>query len=174
MTRCSSSSGLMLSYVASTSSSLPSSSSTTPQSTLSQHVPGRAQLVAETWWALKTVSSNFSFSSNEDVGFVFGNMFPDSDIAKSMTCAETKSMYLACFGIAPHLQALLEKKVKGDDYVLLFDDSLNRELQKIDFFSKRGLYSGNRFLSVSVTLLSYKIYSFSFREKVQQPRYQVI
>ena len=77
VTRCSSSTGSMLSYVASTSSSLPSSSSTTPRSTLSQQVPGRAQLVAETWWALKTVSSNFSFSSNEDVGFVFGNMFPD-------------------------------------------------------------------------------------------------
>ena len=58
-------------------------------------------------------------------------MFPDSDIAKSMACAETKSMYFACVGIAPHFQALLEKKVKGDDYVLLFDESLNRELQKI-------------------------------------------
>ena len=59
-----------------------------------------------------------------------------TDIAKSMTCAETKSMYLACVGIAPHFQALLENKVKGDDYVLLFDESLNRELQKKGLFSK--------------------------------------
>ena len=64
---------------------------------------------------------------------MFGNIFPDSDIAKAMACAETKSMYLACFGIAPHFLALLEKKIKGDDYVLLFDESLNRELHKMDF-----------------------------------------
>ena len=61
VTQCSSSSGSMLSYVASTSSSLPSSSSTKPRSTLSQHVPGRAQLVADLGglWKLSLVTFCF-------------------------------------------------------------------------------------------------------------------
>ena len=49
---------------------------------------------------------------------------------------------MACFAIAPHFQALLEKKVKGDDYVLLFDESLNRELQNNDILVRQ--WEGNK------------------------------
>jgi hypothetical protein len=57
-------------------------------------------------------------------------MFSDSEIVKSMSLAQTKSVYLACYGIASYLNSLLENKVKGTEYVLLFDEPLNRELQK--------------------------------------------
>ncbi|KAJ8043576.1 hypothetical protein HOLleu_10739 [Holothuria leucospilota] len=61
---------------------------------------------------------------------IFRRMFPDSEIAKSMTFGETKSMYMACFGLAPYFSKLLEKKAKEQPFVLLFNESLNRELQK--------------------------------------------
>ena len=58
-------------------------------------------------------------------------MFPDSDIAKKFTSGEKKASYLICFGIAPHLKSLLKEKIKSSDsYVLLFDETLNPELQK--------------------------------------------
>ena len=68
---------------------------------------------------------------------MFKRMFPDSDIAKQFQCGETKCCYLTTFGIAPHFLDLLTKKVKRDEsgFVLLFDESLNAELQKkqLDF-----------------------------------------
>jgi hypothetical protein len=57
-------------------------------------------------------------------------MFPDSDLAKTMSCGETKSMYLSCFGIAPYFKSLVEKTTKTNPYVVMFDESLNKELQK--------------------------------------------
>ncbi|KAJ8048466.1 hypothetical protein HOLleu_00792 [Holothuria leucospilota] len=76
------------------------------------------------------VSSNYSFHSQGECVSIFRRMFPDSEIAKSMTFGETKSMYMACFGLAPYFSKLLEKKAKEQPFVLLFDESLNRELQK--------------------------------------------
>lgn len=76
------------------------------------------------------VNSNYSFHSNEDSVYVFQNMFPDSAICKNMSCGETKSMYVSCFGIAPYYQNLVENKAKTSLYVLLFDESPNKEMQK--------------------------------------------
>ena len=47
-----------------------------------------------------------------------------------MTCGETKSMYMSCFGIAPYLQDSLLSKLKKQPFVLSFDETLNRDLQK--------------------------------------------
>ena len=58
-------------------------------------------------------------------------MFPDSQIAQNFGCAETKSRYLATFGIAPFFKSMLQSKVKSSsEYVLLFDESLNKEIKK--------------------------------------------
>jgi hypothetical protein len=58
-------------------------------------------------------------------------MFPDSDIAKQYKCGEKKSAYLAVFGIAPCFLSMMKNKIKNSSqYVLLFDESLNHNLQK--------------------------------------------
>ena len=58
-------------------------------------------------------------------------MFPDSDIAKKCTCGEKKASYLTCLGIALYFKSLLKEKIRSaDGYVLLFDESLNSELEK--------------------------------------------
>ena len=45
--------------------------------------------------------------------------------------SETKSMYTMVYGVAPFLQSLLAKQIRDSrEYVLLFDETLNVELQK--------------------------------------------
>ena len=98
---------------------------------ISAFVTRNDTLTAEVWWALKVNSSHYSYKSCEDINFLAQQMFPDSDIAKKFTCGEKKASYLTCFGIAPYFKSLLKEKVKSSDgYVLLFDESLNHELQK--------------------------------------------
>ena len=54
-------------------------------------------------------------------------MLPDSTVA---SCSEKKCAYLSTFGIRPYFQSLLLSKVKSaNEYVLLFDESLNSNLQ---------------------------------------------
>ena len=88
-------------------------------------------LTAEIYWVLKVVSSHYSFKSSESIKGVFQLMFPDSGVAKQFSCGEKKCAYLATFGIAPYFVSLLKTKIKSETtYVLLFDESLNTNLQK--------------------------------------------
>ena len=119
----------------------PSTSTVTHAATSSSTVstrPSSAQpfsstdtLKAEIIWTLKAVSSHYSYKSCEDNGKVFAAMFPDSQIAASYKCGERKSSYLSTFGIARHFFNELKDRVKSEtSYVLLFDESLNDDLQQ--------------------------------------------
>lgn len=58
-------------------------------------------------------------------------MFPDSQIAQNMACSRTKFGYLLCYGISPYLSNLISDATKKTQYyTLLFDESMNKELQK--------------------------------------------
>jgi len=57
-------------------------------------------------------------------------MFTDSDIAKKMSCGETKSMYVINYGLAPYYRCQLERKLKNRPFVLMFDETLNKEMQQ--------------------------------------------
>lgn len=108
-----------------------SSSAASTTAGMSGFVTRNDTLTAEIWWALKVNSSHYSYNSCTDINFLVQQMFPDSDIAKKFTCGEKKASYLSCFGIAPCFKSLLKEKVKSSKgYVLLFDESLNHELQK--------------------------------------------
>ena len=89
------------------------------------------QLKAETLWGLKMARSNYSFSSCSDMPFIFKSMFPDSNIAQEFTFSETKSMYVLTYGITPYIESLQINNIKeSKEYVLLFDETLNKNLQK--------------------------------------------
>ena len=64
-------------------------------------------------------------------------MFPDSKIAASFHCGETKSAYLTKFRIAPVFHMLLCERLKNNDtdFVPLFDESMNNMTQnkQMDF-----------------------------------------
>jgi hypothetical protein len=124
---------------ASASSSTPMSSThlcDTPVSasscaSLDKSVTRVEHLKAETLWCLKVVHSNYSYRSANDTCQLFSMMFPDSPIAQKFTCQETKAMYITCFGIAPYVFGLLVNKLKDVDYyTLIFDESMNKDLQK--------------------------------------------
>ena len=89
------------------------------------------QLTAETMWALNMIHNGYTFSSNLDNSFVFKTMFPDSYITHTFSMAETKSIYTITYGVAPYVQSMLEKRIKESrEYVLLFDETLNKDFQK--------------------------------------------
>ncbi|KAK0067710.1 hypothetical protein Bpfe_002551, partial [Biomphalaria pfeifferi] len=108
------------------------STSTQAQSSIKSHVTTEETINAEILWALKVVCSHYSFNSCHDIADYFALMFPDSNIAKKMSCGKDKISYLVSFGLGPYFQDLLKVKLKtvNDGFVLLYDESLNRELNK--------------------------------------------
>lgn len=91
---------------------------------------GNQTLKAELLWAMKCVDFHYSFHSCEGISELFKQMFPGDPVAQTFTCGETKCRYLCQFGIAPYFYGLLKKSARTDsDYVLLFDESLNKKTQ---------------------------------------------
>lgn len=82
-------------------------------------------LKAEVLWTLHTVTCHQSYSGNDGIGSLFAVMFHDSDIAKSFKCGQDKTAYLAKFGLAPFVKKRLMSHVADEDYVIMFDESLN-------------------------------------------------
>lgn len=111
-------------------SSVTSISSAPKQMDISGFVKNQNVLKAETLWILNSVTSHWSCKSAGDSIHVLKLMFPDNEIARRMSCAETKCAYVTNFGIAPHFSQLLTDRVKNQrNHVLLFDESLNDNLQ---------------------------------------------
>ena len=82
------------------------------------------------------VESHYSCNSSERSGKLFSSMFPDSALARNFACGATKSRYMITFGLAPYFLDALKDKVKlSSDYVLLFDESLNKKnkMKQMDF-----------------------------------------
>lgn len=88
-------------------------------------------LDAEITWCLKVVTSHYSYKSNSDMGKIFLRMFPDSVIARQLSCSERKLAYLCHFGLAPHFQSLMYEELKSiSHFTILFDETLNKTNQK--------------------------------------------
>lgn len=120
------------SSTASSSSSSASSSgdTSTASSTISRPVTNKELKSADIWGALNCIDSGHSFSSCNNNAFVNAQQFPDSAIAKQYTFGETKCMYTLNYGIVPYCQKLLRERIHGEPYVLMFDESPNKRLQK--------------------------------------------
>ena len=59
---------------------------------------------------------------------LFQQMFQGHPIAETFSCGETKCRYLCQFGLAPHFSSLLKSRISKDsEYVLLFDESMNKK-----------------------------------------------
>ncbi|XP_049270810.1 uncharacterized protein LOC125758087 [Rhipicephalus sanguineus] len=86
---------------------------------------------AEILWALKVVTSHYSYSSSAHTSELFRKMFPDSEVAKAFTCGEKKCAYLACHGLGPFFLSSVHRAIeKCDCYVVLFDESANDYLHQ--------------------------------------------
>ena len=94
--------------------------------TLNKMLINSSVLQAEVRWALKVVMSRYSKSSCNDVTELFKTMFPDSDIAKSFTCAKTKCRYMIVYDLALHFQSCLLDDLKDSAYhVISYDKCFN-------------------------------------------------
>ena len=98
--------------------------------TLKSFVLSSAVMAAEIKWALKIVTSHFSFRSCLDINELLRSMFRDSHIAKSFKLSKTKCAYLRNFGIAPYFKEVLKKEIiNAPVFSRLFDQSMNCILQ---------------------------------------------
>lgn len=79
-------------------------SDVTSQSAMTSFISPPETQKAEVLWVLHTVVRHNSFKSNEDISGVFAAMFPDSQLAKSFTCGENKTTYIAKYGIASFIK----------------------------------------------------------------------
>ena len=106
-------------------------SSTLTQRCISSFVERDAIITAEIRWVLKVVQSNYSQRSCEDIAELFKTMFPGHQVAEKFSCGRTKCGYYINHGLAPHfLERLMTEVNESPKYVLLFDESLNKMLQK--------------------------------------------
>ena len=104
--------------------------------TLDKMLINSSVLQAEVRWALKVDMSRYSKSSCNDVTELFKIMFPDSDIAKSFTCAKTKCRYMIVYGLAPYFQSCLLDDLKDSAYhVISYDECFSSALHfgQMDF-----------------------------------------
>ncbi|KAL7835652.1 hypothetical protein SRHO_G00279990 [Serrasalmus rhombeus] len=102
------------------------SSDATSQSTIKNFVSPPETQKAEVIWVLHTVMRHNSFKSNEEISEVFAAMFPDSQLAKSFSCGENKTAYIAKYGIASFIKKELSRSVSEKPYVIMFDESMNK------------------------------------------------
>jgi hypothetical protein len=111
---------------------VPSTSTCTEKQSSLHHLSSLSKKVAdaEILWALNCVTSHFSGSSNVGMNDLFKKMFSDSEIVSLYSMSDSKYRYLTTFGISPHFAKLLLEDVKASPaHCILFDESLNDELQ---------------------------------------------
>ena len=85
---------------------------------------------AEIYWVLHMIDSHCSFNSAAGMSDLFRLMFPDSSIAEQFKMGDDKTRYVTVYGLAPHFIQKLADSVKEKDYVLLFDEALNKKAQQ--------------------------------------------
>ena len=101
------------------------------QGTLETMVEKANVLLAEIRWVLKVVQSRYSQRSCNDINELFQVMFPGHKIIEKCSCGRTKCGYIINHGLAHYFVELLLEKIKiSPKYVLSFNESLNKKLQK--------------------------------------------
>jgi len=85
---------------------------------------------AEIYWVLHMIDSHCSFNSAAGISDLFRLIFSDSSIAEQFKMGADKTRYMAVYGLAPHFMQKLADSVKHHDYVLLFDEALNKKAQQ--------------------------------------------
>ena len=114
----------------STTSSSSSASSSSSSSESSYFINSEELTRIEAMWCFMLANSNMSTHCSNDANFLFRNMFPNDKVARNFQCAETKSRYIITHGLGKYLEMKLKDSVKNNEFVLLFDESLNKKLHQ--------------------------------------------
>lgn len=102
------------------------------QNNLASFMSKDSVLEAEIVWAVKTVMDHYSCSSSSNTEKLFQRMFPDSEIAKKLSCGKTKCAYLVKYGLAPYFyEKMLSVLPKPETlFSVSFDESFNKVIQE--------------------------------------------
>ena len=96
---------------------------------LHRHQQCQLTLLAETVWVLTVVTNHYSYNSCDGLKKIVNIMFPEHQVVQNFSCGADKASYITSFGLGPHFQSLINKRINASDgYVLMFDESLNKEL----------------------------------------------
>lgn len=90
-----------------------------------------AVIEAEVLWCLNIVMTHASLRDGSSSAALFTRMFSDSETASHMTLSKDKIRYTIIHGLAPYFSKELSSAVQQCEvYVLLFDESLNKVVQR--------------------------------------------
>ena len=85
---------------------------------------------AEILHALKTVGSNFSFTSANGDGDRFRQILPDSKTAKGYSQNETKMIHVIKFGLSPYFKESLNNDCYFKAFCFKFDEATTNQIKK--------------------------------------------
>ena len=88
---------------------------------------------AEALFALKLVSSNYSFASFDTMPETCKLAFPDSEIAQKMTLSSTKVAYTVVHGLAPYVKSEFLKDIRHASvpyFSVYFDETTTKQVKK--------------------------------------------
>ena len=104
----------------------------------------RQSAIAEIIWILKTVLSEHSMRSNDDLGKTFSAMFPQLKTLCNFNLARTKSIYAINHGLASFLKSMLNDSLqKSNILVFCFDENLNDVTQTCEMDMHIKNWNGN-------------------------------
>lgn len=94
---------------------------------------------------LKSVTSHYSYNSQSNTSDIFRKMFPDSRIAQNFKLGESKSRYVTVYGLGDYFSRMIKERATtgSRQFVLLFDESLSRVLQKKQLDIHLRFYNGS-------------------------------
>ena len=85
-----------------------------------------------------------SYCSYSELGLLFQNMFPDSQIVKKLTIGKTNMAYIT-HGLSPYFHNQVEQLVSSARYIVVcFDESLKEVIQKEQMDICVRLWDSNR------------------------------
>lgn len=103
---------------------------------------------AELRWCLHLCETNTPLHSQDHAATLFGRMFPDSQVAKNMTCGRTKLSYLLLHGLDPFFHNSLVDILRSTPFSIACDEGDGRLAILVRF-----VHSTDKELSPRVRLL---------------------
>lgn len=108
-----------------------SKSSATTSTSQIQLISSRESTIrAEIIWTLKSIVSNYSANSCEDIGKVFQAMFPNEPCLKDFRLGWHKVGYLITECLGPHFKDMMLRDLDNSYFTLCFDETTKCGIEK--------------------------------------------
>ena len=123
-------------------------------------------LKAEVWWAMKCAISKYSFTSVDNSGNLFREMFPDSQVARHFQMGHTKVSYMISHGLGPYFQREMVNDVRSSEtfFTLHYDETVtNQSKKQLDILIR---YFSGTLQRIQVRFLSALFFGHAYADRV--------